>query len=296
MQSTQSVRLYCGHECTPRTDTRVTSPVTRFFDDNVADYAAKHYALGARTFMTVRQQRMLEMIDALTLPAGAQVLDAGCGPGFMLAALAQRGLDVSGLDAAPEMLRMSGERLSALAPGRSFRLDLGSIEALPFADASFDVVCTAGVVEYLKDDHAVLAEMYRVLRPGGYLLYPVTNLLSPVDYLDFAVEFLKRRPALLKLFNAAWTRSGHAPVLPRHFDVRRHRPAALRADLSAHGFTLADSLFFFFLPLPRPLDKFFPTVSTSVGARMEGLGRSRLGVLGEGFLTLSRKPVSAPRG
>ena len=274
----------------------MTTPVTRFFDDNVADYAAKHYASGARTFMTVRQERMLEMLDALLLPTAAQVLDAGCGPGYMLAALARRGLDVSGLDAAPEMLRMSRERLQSLHPDRTFRLELGSIESLPFADASFDVVCTAGVVEYLKDDHAVLAEMYRVLRPGGYLLYPVTNLLSPVDYLDFAVEFLKRRPSLLKVFNAFWTRVGNAPVLPRHFHVRRHRPAALRADLAAHGFTLADTLFFFFLPLPRPLDKFFPTVSTSVGARMERLGRSRLGVVGEGFLTLSRKPVSATHG
>ncbi len=274
----------------------MTNTVTKFFDDNVADYAAKHYASGSRTFMTVRQERMLEMVDALALPAGAQVLDAGCGPGYMLAALAQRGLDVSGLDAAPEMLRMSRERLQSLHPDRTFRFELGSMEALPFADASFDVACTAGVVEYLKDDHAVLAEMYRVLRPGGYLLYPVTNLLSPVDYLDFAVEFLKRRPFLLEMFNALWTRTGHAPVLPRHFHVRRHRPAALRADLARHGFTLADSLFFFFLPLPRPLDKFFPTVSTSVGARMEWLGRSRLGVFGEGFLTLSRKPASALRG
>lgn len=274
----------------------MTTPVTRFFDDNVADYAAKHYASGARTFMTVRQERMLEMIDALALPAGAQALDAGCGPGYMLAALAKRSLTVSGLDAAPEMLRMSGERLQAIYPDRTFNLELGSIEALPFPDGSFNVVCTAGVVEYLKDDHAVLAEMYRVLRPGGYLLYPVTNLLSPVDYLDFAVEFLKRRPLLLKAFNTLWTRAGHAPVLPRHFHVRRHRPAALRADLAAHSFTLADSLYFFFLPLPRPLDKFFPTVSTAIGSRMERLGRSPLGVLGEGFLTLSRKPVSTPLG
>jgi SAM-dependent methyltransferase len=189
---------------------------------------------------------------------------------------------------------MSEDRLRTFHPDRTFRLELGSIEALPFADASFEVVCTAGVVEYLKDDHAVLSEMYRVLRPGGYLLYPVTNLLSPVDYLDFAVEFLKRRPTLLRVFNAVWTRTGHAAVLPRHFAVRRHRPAALRADLAAHGFTLADSLFFFFLPFPRPLDKFFRTVSSSVGARMEHLGRSRLGPLGEGYLTLSRKPARPP--
>ena len=270
----------------------MSSPVTRFFDDNVADYAAKHYANGARTFMTVRQERMLEAIDALALPRGTPVLDAGCGPGYMLAALAQRGLEASGLDAAPEMLRMSRERLHAARPDHEFRLELGSIEALPFDDASFDIVCTAGVVEYLKDDNAVLAEMHRVLRPGGYLLYPVTNLLSPVDYLDFAVEFLKRRPALLGAFNALWTRIGHAPVLPRHFHVRRHRPSSLRRDLASHGFALADSLYFFFLPLPRPLDKFCPGVSTRVGARMERFGRSRLGALGEGYLTVSRKPAS----
>lgn len=270
----------------------MTNSVTRFFDDNVEDYAAKHYASGARTFMTVRQERMLEMVDGLGLAPGAQVLDAGCGPGYMLAALAKRGLDVSGMDAAPEMLRMSGDRLRASYPDRTFTLELGSIEALPFPDASFDVVCTAGVVEYLRDDHAVLSEMHRVLRPGGHLLYPVTNLLSPVDYLDFAVEFLKRRPSLLGAFNAVWTRAGHAAVLPRHFHVRRHRPAALRRDIAAHGFTLIDALYFFFLPLPRPLDKFFPGMSNRAGARMERLARTQLGILGEGYLTLSRKPAT----
>jgi ubiquinone/menaquinone biosynthesis C-methylase UbiE len=263
--------------------------VSRFFDENVDDYAAKHYGQGARTFMTVRQQRMLEMIDAQNFPPGTRVLDAGCGPGFMLAALADRGFEVSGLDAAPEMIRMSTERLAAAYPGRTFRLEIGSIEALPFDSASFDVVCTAGVVEYLENDDRVLADMNRVLRPDGLLLYPVTNLLSPVDYLDFIIEFLKRRRLFLSAFNAVWQRLGHAPVLPRHFHVRRHRPSALRASLAQHGFELVDSLYFFFLPLPRPFDKFFPSFATKVGARMERLARTSLGALGEGYLTLSRK-------
>ncbi|MES2177441.1 MAG: methyltransferase domain-containing protein [Gemmatimonadota bacterium] len=269
----------------------MSNRVAQFFDENVADYDAKHYSPGARTFMTVRQRRMLEFVDGLRLPAGAKVLDAGCGPGYMLSALAQRGFDVSGLDAAPEMLRMSKERLRVTAPERTFALELGSIESLPFAAESFDLVCTAGVVEYLESDRLVLQEMHRVLRPGGHLLYPVTNLLSPVDYLDFAVEYLKRRPSFLRAFNAVWMRLGHPPVLPRHFHVRRHRPGALRDALAQAGFALDDSLYFFFLPLPRPFDKLLPGVSTSIGQRMEGLSRSWLGALGEGYLTLSRKRV-----
>lgn len=264
--------------------------VARFFDENVEDYARKHYAVGSRTFMSVRQWRMLQLIDRLNLPAGTTALDAGCGPGYLLAALARRGFTVSGLDMAPEMLRMTSQRLADLQLAAD-QLQEGSIEALPFPSESFDLVCTAGVVEYLRTDERVLAELHRVLKPGGWLLYPVTNALSPVDCFDFIVEFLKRRRWFLRLFNAFWQRLGRAPVLPRHFHVRRHRPGALRASLARAGFTLQDDLYFFFLPFPRPLDKLLPGIAASAGARLERLGRTRLGPLAEGYLTLSRRAL-----
>src|SRR5688572_30345618 len=82
-----------------------------FFDRDVADYEAKHYGDGARTFMTVRQRRVMELVDALHLPRGATVLDAGCGPGYLLEALARRGLQVSGMDGSERMIQSADARL-----------------------------------------------------------------------------------------------------------------------------------------------------------------------------------------
>ncbi len=225
-----------------------SAKVTRFFDGHVDDYAAKHYGAGVRSFMSVRQVRILELVDRLELPRGAKVLDAGCGPGFLLEALAHRGFAIVGLDASPEMIRLTRQRLAGVEGDVEASLDVGSIERLPFRDASFDLVCTAGVVEYLPNDDLALSELQRVLRPSGHVIFPVTNLWSPVNYFDFAIEFIKRRRVLLAAFNAVWTRLGNGPVLPRHFQVRRHRPAALRRTLAKHGLVLEDALYFFFCP------------------------------------------------
>ena len=65
--------------------------VTNFFDSNVEDYEAKHYRGQVHSFMTVRQRRVLELVDALGLPEGTPALDAGCGPGYLLEALGRGG-------------------------------------------------------------------------------------------------------------------------------------------------------------------------------------------------------------
>src|SRR6185436_20141247 len=108
-------------------------------------------------------------------------------------------------------------RLRAADPTFPFSLTLGNIEKLPYPDASFDLVLSTGVIEYLRHDATVLREMSRVLRPGGYLILPVTNLWSPVNYLDFFVEFLKRQEWFRRPFNIFWQKLGHGPLLSRHF-------------------------------------------------------------------------------
>ena len=266
-----------------------TEEINKFFDDNVEDYETKHYGSAVRSFMTVRQQRVLEFVDALGLPAGARALDAGCGPGYLLEQLARRALQVSGMDGAEGMLRSAKARVDAIPPRFPADFKQGDIEKLPYEDASFDLVCSTGVIEYLKDDTQVLAEMYRVLKPGGYLILPVTNLWSPINYLDFIIEFLKRRSWVRGPFNFIWTRMGHGPVLPRHFHVRKHSPAKFRHALATSGFTLKDSIYFYFLPWPRPLDQLMPKISASLGNRLEKLGRSKFGFAAEGYLSLCQK-------
>jgi ubiquinone/menaquinone biosynthesis C-methylase UbiE len=265
------------------------------FDETAAHYAATQYDDAIRSFMTVRQARVLEFVDALDLPPGADVLDAGCGPGYLVEQFAVRGFRVAGMDGAEGMLRIARARIETAPPPIDVTFKQGDIESLPYEAESFDLVCSTGVIEYLSDDVTVLADMYRVLRPGGHLVLPVTNAWSPVNWLDAPVEVLKRQRWFRRSFNRTMEGLGRRPIVPRHFVVRKHRPGRFRDALSAAGFRVVDQVYFYFLPWPRPIDKLLPRASATIGDRMERLGRSPMGVIAEGFLALAVKDGSQSR-
>jgi 2-polyprenyl-6-hydroxyphenyl methylase/3-demethylubiquinone-9 3-methyltransferase len=104
---------------------------------------------------------------------GAEVLDLGCAGGFMAEALADRGARVTGIDPAAEAV--AAARAHAAATGREIRYDVGAGEALPYPDAAFDAVVCVDVLEHVADLDQVLAEVARVLRPGGLFLYDTIN-------------------------------------------------------------------------------------------------------------------------
>jgi demethylmenaquinone methyltransferase/2-methoxy-6-polyprenyl-1,4-benzoquinol methylase len=107
----------------------------------------------------------------LELPAGANVLDVCTGTADLALELARTpGVEAGGLvvgsDFTPEMLAVARRKLAA-GPGLPIRLCLADTLRLPFADASFDAVTVAFGLRNLCDLAAGLAEMRRVLRPGG---------------------------------------------------------------------------------------------------------------------------------
>ena len=208
----------------------------------------------------------------------------------LVEAVASLGYRVSAMDAAEGMLRSAQTRLGAAAPEFPVQFQLGDIERLPYPNASFDVVLSTGVIEYLDGDAKVLQEFRRVLRLGGHLILPVTNIWSPTNWFDFVIEPLKRQSWIRTPLNAVWTRLGRTAILPRHFRVRRHRPARFRQALREAGFVLQDATYFHFLPWPRPLDQFFPRATAALGKRLEAHARSCLRLIGEGYLTCSQLP------
>lgn len=112
-----------------------------------------------------RRRILRAELDLLTLPAGSLLLDAGCGSGRTLDELSDYG-------------QASGVDLSRLAVDAAHRrrhpdVQLGRVEALPYADAGFDVVTCLDVLEHTPDDRATLAELLRVTRPGGHALVTV---------------------------------------------------------------------------------------------------------------------------
>ena len=97
--------------------------------------------------------------------AGGSALDAGCGTGFQSALLTELGWDAHGIDVSAGLLAVARRRL----PGAA--LALASVETLPYPDARFDaVVCCGSTLSFVDDPARALAELGRVLRPGGRLL------------------------------------------------------------------------------------------------------------------------------
>ncbi|HET9946201.1 MAG TPA: methyltransferase domain-containing protein [Actinomycetes bacterium] len=103
--------------------------------------------------------------------SGRRILDAGCGSGPLAEALREKGAVVSGFDASAAMVDLARQRLGGDADVRV--ADLG--EPLPFSDDEFDVVVASLVLHYLEDWAGPLAEVRRVLKPGGRLIVSVIH-------------------------------------------------------------------------------------------------------------------------
>lgn len=98
--------------------------------------------------------------------AGKRCLDAGTGSGRYAVAMALHGAEVTGCDISQTGLTVARERANSV-PNLTFKQ--GSVLDLPFADASFDFVCCAGVLHHTPSIERGLDELTRVLKPGGKL-------------------------------------------------------------------------------------------------------------------------------
>jgi demethylmenaquinone methyltransferase/2-methoxy-6-polyprenyl-1,4-benzoquinol methylase len=96
------------------------------------------------------------------------VLDVATGTAAVAIELVRRtGCNVVGLDQSPEMLAAGRERVEAAGLSDRIRIVEGSAEALPFPDASFDALTFTYLLRYVENPAATLAELARVVRPGG---------------------------------------------------------------------------------------------------------------------------------
>jgi arsenite methyltransferase len=134
-----------------------------------------------RLYSTPDVVEQRERVLALLSPRpGEQILDVGSGPGFLVASMADlvgdRGA-VHGLDPSTAMNAVARE-LVASRPWVS--IDVGDALALPYPDATFDAAVSTQVYEYVADIPSALAELRRVLRPGGRALILDTDWDSVV--------------------------------------------------------------------------------------------------------------------
>ena len=106
-------------------------------------------------------------VSQLPVTSGIRALDVATGTGNVALPLARRGAVVTGLDLVPDLLRQARER--AAAEGLQIQFDEGDAEAMPYADASFDLVTTMFGAMFAPRPALVAAELARVLKAGGTL-------------------------------------------------------------------------------------------------------------------------------
>ena len=138
---------------------------------NVPDSAVESFAGVANPFSLGRLQ------------PGERVLDLGSGAGtdsLVAAQMVGENGSVKGIDMTPEMLAKARSAASELGVANVEFVE-GEAESLPFANESFDVVISNGVIDLIPDKDAVFSELFRVLAPGGRIQLADVTIQKPVS-------------------------------------------------------------------------------------------------------------------
>ena len=198
------------------------------------DFAAKHndYDSFAEAYAAENESSLVNayyarpaILDLAGDVAGRRILDVGCGSGPISAALRDRGAIVTGFDSSAKMLELARKRL-----GDDADLHLGDLGSpLSFPDKSFDDVIACLVLHYLEDWTAPLAELRRVLTPGGRLIvavdHPIVQKIADPEADYFAIH----------QWSEEWTYGGHSAQM-----TFWHRPLhAITDAFTAAGFRIS---------------------------------------------------------
>jgi len=138
-------------------------PIEQIKETMRSTWMAGDFGIVARTVAGAAEQ----FVGRLGIAAGARVLDIATGTGNVAIPLARQGAVVTGVDIAPNLLVQARER--AASENLTVRFDEGDAEQLPYGDGSFDAVVTMFGAMFTPRPEVVVAEMARVLRPGGML-------------------------------------------------------------------------------------------------------------------------------
>ncbi len=167
----------------------------RRFERFATRHQAEHQVSGwSLAGLRQRVATFESLLDRGLLPAGARVLELGCGAGTYVRLLGKRGHAVVGLDYSLPSLA----RAAAADPGRLGRYVAGSSYALPFPSGSFDAVTCVGVLQVLTEPAAAIAEMGRVLSSRGALLVETLNAWNPIAVVRRLTAFGQGHPTHLR--------------------------------------------------------------------------------------------------
>lgn len=264
--------------------------IITFFDNDSYEYLEYKYKKKRCSFMSLRKRKAIELIVKYLVPWFNEeyfLLDAGCGPGILLDFFSDYKINYLGVDISIEMLHLARQQaaISSLPlQGQFLRSD---IENLPFKSNSFGAVISLGVIEYLKEDNLLLAEIARITKPKGYLLIAVTNRYSYNLFFERLIEYLRKIKLATTVLSHLKVRLGLGQFKQMDFTIRRHSPNAFIKMLEHYNFKVVDSVFWGFNILPYPLNYLCGGGCNNFTNTMyEKIKNKSIKELGEGYLVL----------
>jgi SAM-dependent methyltransferase len=135
------------------------------------------------------------IVAATWLPSAQRVLEIGCSTGYLTRLFADKAQSMFGLDMNQAALRQAAKR------NPSMHLACGDAEHLPFSDGAFDAIVMLEVIEHTQSDAAAVAELRRVLKPGGVLILstPHAGLFAWLDPYNVRRAIQRRLPVVSRL-------------------------------------------------------------------------------------------------
>ena len=216
--------------------------IAEYWDEHIHDLAITTQPVGTIGFFQQLDDYRYEKLNYLSMlvnfPSyrGKKILEIGCGAGVDLVRFARAGAEVIGIDLSSTSIELARKNIEQ--NGLTADLYVMNGESMQFPDHSFDVVYAHGVLQYTADAKQMIAEIYRVLKPGGeaivmvYNRYSWLNLMNrltrvPLEHEDapvfkkFSMRELKR---LLEPFRSY-------QIIPERFPVETKLHSGWKAQL-----------------------------------------------------------------
>lgn len=237
-------------------------PTVEFFND-AADHYDRVYSQPTLPgyVRRVRREKVLRLFDQ----PGGSVVDVGCGPAVMTAAMLDRGCTFWGVDPSARMIEIARSRFPE---SERVHFMLGGAGQLDLPDNSVDAALCMGVIDALSDPRQAVREMLRVVKPGGTVIIEFPNQFGPYSWWKLHAFY----PAVSMWHNLRRT-FRNSSLTPATDPMTRQR--RLFSERAAHelfrsqGASVVESVGYYYCIFLSPLDELLPRIALLVTRQFE---------------------------
>jgi ubiquinone/menaquinone biosynthesis C-methylase UbiE len=221
---------------------KLTTSIAGYWDERIHDLAITTHPVGTPGFFQqlddYRYDKLNYLPRLVDFPAykGRKLLEVGCGAGIDLVRFARAGTVVAGIDLSETAIRLAQKNLEQNGLSADLRVMNG--ECMEFPDNTFDVVYAHGVLQYTADTEKMMAEIHRVLKPGGQAIMMVYNRISWLNLMRQVTKVpLEHEDApVLKKFSIGELKQLLKPfqsyrIVPERFPVKTRLHSGWKARL-----------------------------------------------------------------